>query len=85
MRYKKLRAIGGKRADLPEQDLHRLRIAGKKLRYTAEFFRSLLCKEAGGKVHRGLERRPGPSRLAQRRHGEPAAPPLPGGPHRQRQ
>jgi inorganic triphosphatase YgiF len=45
-RYKKLRAIGGKRADLPEQDLHRLRIAGKKLRYTAEFFRGLYPKKS---------------------------------------
>ncbi|HEY1382599.1 MAG TPA: CHAD domain-containing protein [Dongiaceae bacterium] len=48
-RYKKLRAIGGKRADLPEQDLHRLRIAGKKLRYTAEFFRGLYTKKAASK------------------------------------
>jgi len=48
-RYKKLRAIGGKRADLPEQDLHRLRIAGKKLRYTAEFFRSLYAKKSAAK------------------------------------
>jgi CHAD domain-containing protein len=48
-RYRKLRAIGGKRADLPEQDLHRLRIAGKRLRYTAEFFRSLYPKKSAAK------------------------------------
>jgi inorganic triphosphatase YgiF len=40
-RHKKLRKLGGKRADLPEEDLHRLRIAGKKLRYVADIFRAL--------------------------------------------
>jgi inorganic triphosphatase YgiF len=53
-RYKKLRAIGGKHADLPEQELHRLRIAGKKLRYTAEFFRSLYPKRRGTKFIQAL-------------------------------
>lgn len=48
-RYKKLLAIGGKHADLPDPELHRLRIAGKKLRYTAEFFRSLYPKKQGTK------------------------------------
>ncbi len=48
-RYKKLRALGGKHADLPEEELHRLRIAGKKLRYAAEFFRSLYPKKPAAK------------------------------------
>jgi inorganic triphosphatase YgiF len=48
-RYRRLRKIGGKRADLPEEDLHRLRIAGKKLRYVADFFRSLYPKKPTAK------------------------------------
>jgi CHAD domain-containing protein len=48
-RYKRFRKIGGKRADLPEEELHRLRIAGKKLRYVADFFRSLYPKKATSK------------------------------------
>jgi len=48
-RYKKLRAVGGKHADLPEEELHRLRIAGKKLRYAAEFFRGLYPKKPAAK------------------------------------
>jgi inorganic triphosphatase YgiF len=48
-RYKRFRKIGGKRADLPEEELHRLRIAGKKLRYVADFFRSLYAKKAASK------------------------------------
>jgi inorganic triphosphatase YgiF len=44
-RYRRMRKIGGKRADLPEEELHRLRIAGKKLRYVADFFRSLYPKK----------------------------------------
>jgi inorganic triphosphatase YgiF len=53
-RYKKLSAIGGKHADLPEEELHRLRIAGKKLRYTAEFFRSLYPKKQATKFIQAL-------------------------------
>jgi inorganic triphosphatase YgiF len=48
-RYRRVRRIGGKRADLPEDDLHRLRIAGKKLRYVAEFFRSLYPRKPASK------------------------------------
>jgi CHAD domain-containing protein len=48
-RYRRFRKIGGKRADLPEEDLHRLRIAGKKLRYVADFFRSLYPKKPTSK------------------------------------
>jgi inorganic triphosphatase YgiF len=48
-RYRRFRKIGGKRADLPEEDLHRLRIAGKKLRYVADFFRSLYPKKPASK------------------------------------
>ena len=48
-RYKKLRQIGGKHADLPEDELHRLRIAGKKLRYAADFFRGLYPKKPASK------------------------------------
>jgi inorganic triphosphatase YgiF len=40
-RYRRLRKLGGKYADLAEQDLHQLRLQGKKLRYAAEFFRDL--------------------------------------------
>jgi triphosphatase len=48
-RYRRFRKIGGKRADLPEEELHRLRIAGKKLRYVADFFRSLYPKKPTSK------------------------------------
>jgi CHAD domain-containing protein len=48
-RYRRFRKIGGKRADLPEDELHRLRIAGKKLRYVADFFRSLYPKKPTSK------------------------------------
>src|SRR5262249_28604419 len=48
-RYTRLRKIGGKRADLPEEELHRLRIAGKKMRYVADFFRGLYPKKPTAK------------------------------------
>src|SRR5215475_2343470 len=48
-RYKRLRKIGGKRADLPEEELHQLRIAGKKVRYVADFFRGLYPKKPTSK------------------------------------
>jgi CHAD domain-containing protein len=48
-RYKKLRTIGGRRGDLPEAELHRLRIACKKLRYVADFFRELYPKKPTAK------------------------------------
>jgi CHAD domain-containing protein len=48
-RYKRLRKIGGKRADLPEEELHQLRIAGKKVRYVADFFRGLYPKKPTAK------------------------------------
>lgn len=48
-RYKRLRKLGGRRADLPEDALHRLRIAGKKLRYVADFFRNLFPKKPTAK------------------------------------
>ncbi|MGH6934174.1 MAG: CHAD domain-containing protein [Dongiaceae bacterium] len=47
-RHKRLRRLGGKHTDLPEDDLHRLRLQAKKLRYVAEFFRDL----HGGKAAR---------------------------------
>lgn len=40
-RHKRLIKLGGKRADLDEPELHRLRLRAKKLRYAAEFLRSL--------------------------------------------
>lgn len=40
-RHRRLRKVGGKDAALPESELHRLRLQGKKLRYLAEFFRDL--------------------------------------------
>ena len=48
-RYRRLRKIGGKRADLPEEELHRLRIAGKKMRYVSDFFRGLYPKKPTAK------------------------------------
>ena len=40
-RHRRMRKLGGKHGDLPEPDLHELRLRGKKLRYLAEFFRTL--------------------------------------------
>lgn len=40
-RWKKLRKLGRKHARLDDEDLHRLRIRGKKLRYTGEAFAAL--------------------------------------------
>jgi inorganic triphosphatase YgiF len=45
--YQRLRKFGGKDAALDaEEDLHRLRIQAKKMRYLGEFFRSLSSKKA---------------------------------------
>ena len=46
-------AIG---ADSPDEDLHRLRIQGKKLRYSLEFFRSLFPEQEMDTVIRQLKR-----------------------------
>ena len=40
-RYRKLRRLGRRHAELTPPELHRLRIQAKKLRYAADFFRSL--------------------------------------------
>jgi inorganic triphosphatase YgiF len=40
-RHRRLRKFGKKRASLSESELHRLRLLGKKMRYSADFFRSL--------------------------------------------
>lgn len=45
-RHRRLRKFGGKRADLPESDLHRLRLMAKKQRYVAEFFREIYPRKA---------------------------------------
>ncbi|MGH6962524.1 MAG: CHAD domain-containing protein, partial [Dongiaceae bacterium] len=45
-RYKRIHKLGGKHADLGEDDLHRLRLLCKKLRYVAEFFRALYSRKA---------------------------------------
>jgi triphosphatase len=45
-RHKRLHKLGGKHATLDEPDLHRLRLLGKKMRYVAEFFRSLYPRRA---------------------------------------
>lgn len=45
-RHRRLRKFGGKRADLPESDLHRLRLMAKKQRYIAEFFREIYPRKA---------------------------------------
>ena len=56
-RYKRIvkdgRAIGD---DSPDEHLHRLRIQGKKLRYSLEFFRSLFPDDEVGVVIRQLKR-----------------------------
>jgi CHAD domain-containing protein len=48
-RYKRVTRLGGKNADLPEADLHRLRLQAKKLRYVAEFFRGLHPGKSAGR------------------------------------
>jgi inorganic triphosphatase YgiF len=48
-RHRRLRKFGGKRAELPEPDLHRLRLMAKKQRYVGEFFRELYPRKATGK------------------------------------
>jgi triphosphatase len=44
-RHKKLRHIGNGHAAMSVEELHELRIAAKKLRYAADFFRSLYPKK----------------------------------------
>jgi triphosphatase len=48
-RHRRLRKFGGKRADLPEADLHRLRLMAKKQRYIADFFREIYPRKATGR------------------------------------
>jgi triphosphatase len=48
-RHKRLRKFGGKRADMTEAELHRLRLMAKKQRYVGEFFRELYPRKATGK------------------------------------
>jgi triphosphatase len=48
-RHRRLVKFGGRRADLPEPDLHRLRLMAKKQRYVGEFFRELYPRKATGK------------------------------------
>jgi inorganic triphosphatase YgiF len=44
-RHRRLRKFGKKRDNLNEADLHRLRLLGKKMRYSADFFRSLYAEK----------------------------------------
>ena len=48
-RHRRLRKFGGKRADMSEAELHRLRLMAKKQRYVGEFFRELYPRKATGK------------------------------------
>src|SRR5262249_34273573 len=48
-RHRRLCKFGGKRADLSETELHRLRLMAKKQRYVREFFRELYPRKATGK------------------------------------
>ena len=48
-RHRRLIKFGGRRAELPEPDLHRLRLMAKKQRYVGEFFRELYPRKATGK------------------------------------
>ena len=45
-RHRRLRKFGKKRDNLNEADLHRLRLLAKKMRYSADFFRSLYAEKA---------------------------------------
>jgi inorganic triphosphatase YgiF len=40
-RHRRLKKFGGKRAELPEAELHRLRLMAKKQRYVSEFLREI--------------------------------------------
>jgi inorganic triphosphatase YgiF len=48
-RHRRLLKFGGKRADLPEADLHRLRLMAKKQRYIGDFFREIYPRKATGR------------------------------------
>jgi triphosphatase len=48
-RHRRLLKFGGKRADLPESELHRLRLMSKKQRYIADFFREIYPRKATGR------------------------------------
>jgi triphosphatase len=48
-RHRRLRKFGGKRAELSETELHRLRLMAKKQRYVGEFFRELYPRKATSK------------------------------------
>ncbi len=48
-RHRRLAKFGGKRARLPESDLHRLRLLAKKQRYVSDFFRELYPRKATGR------------------------------------
>ncbi len=48
-RHRRLQKFGGKRADLPEADLHRLRLMAKKQRYIGDFFREIYPRKATGR------------------------------------
>ena len=48
-RHRRLRKFGGKRANMSEAELHRLRLMAKKQRYVGEFFRELYPRKATGK------------------------------------
>lgn len=53
-RAKRLRKLGKKHEGLTELQLHQLRIEGKKMRYTVEFFRSLYPRPASKDYRAGL-------------------------------
>ncbi|MBK1734919.1 hypothetical protein CKO15_06385 [Halorhodospira abdelmalekii] len=48
-RRRKLRKLGRRSAELNDQQLHELRIRGKKLRYAVEFFAPLFRRQATGR------------------------------------
>ena len=52
---RKVLAYGQVSAEMPDSELHSLRIACKKLRYTLEFFRALYPKEETERVIQGLK------------------------------
>jgi inorganic triphosphatase YgiF len=53
-RHKRMRRYGGKRAELSESELHRLRLLCKKTRYAVEFFRELFPRKAVKRYHAAL-------------------------------
>lgn len=53
-RYRKLHKLGSRAAELSEEELHKLRLQAKKMRYSAEFFQGLFRKRPAKRFIRRL-------------------------------